>query len=745
MPPSALPRPGTTRAIRALVNYLTGTLLMSTLRALRRPALVFGLVLVACGSDGEARTTTPLTDAPTFSPPAGTYSSPTGVELNCTTPEAVIFFTTDGSLPSAAATRFTGSIPLAASGLLRAIAVAPGRQPSAVSEAKYVIAPPIAPEPPTFNPPAGLYATAQSVSVDAATPGAEIFYTVDGSVPTASSPRYAGPIPVAESVTLQAIAVLPGLGDGSISSARYVIDPVALDPPTAYHVNSVGGMDSGPGTLAHPLRTIAALLSKPLQDTKYIYLARGSAWREEIRGLPPGVNVVAYGAGERPLLDASDIIPASAWVKTVGSSSTYSTLWTLQAGHYHGVWEDGVRLSRASSIAECDATPGSYYSVFPASGGPDLVYVHAVDDSDPATSGRVYEMRKRGTGITGARGGSIIGIQARRNANPDGSILSFSYAKDCLAEDGGKHNFWVEGLAEDCYARGNEPPPTYGGSTLFVSFPSGNGPQIGGSRVATYRRCHAMGVGDPNSLGYYHHTNGGTDKWARVVYEDCTAEDLASGFSGADALQVVYRNPSTRRSTIGIATSADNVFVLGGTLNGTGAPPSMSRAVLVSTSLTMLGTRIIGSANSNLGMVLSQGGAIDIRNCTFSWRDCGGFYWMALYKGAGTSAVFRSNIVSGANHGFAVLAGSVDAGGNDYFGSMDFRIGGKSWATFSDYRAANPGLDESSITSDPLFTGDVGSGDTSIDAASEAYLLGAGADAPGVADAVEALYRALVP
>jgi chitinase len=61
---------------------------------------------------------------------------------------------------------------------------------------------------PTFDPPAGAYSSPQSVAISCATPGATIFYTTDGSIPTITSTRYSAPVLVSVSETIQAIAVI---------------------------------------------------------------------------------------------------------------------------------------------------------------------------------------------------------------------------------------------------------------------------------------------------------------------------------------------------------------------------------------------------------------------------------------------------------------------------------------------------------------------------------------------------------
>ena len=61
---------------------------------------------------------------------------------------------------------------------------------------------------PVFNPASGKYATAQTITLSDATPGAVIYYTTDGTQPTSGSAVYQSPITVSTSQVLQAIAVV---------------------------------------------------------------------------------------------------------------------------------------------------------------------------------------------------------------------------------------------------------------------------------------------------------------------------------------------------------------------------------------------------------------------------------------------------------------------------------------------------------------------------------------------------------
>jgi hypothetical protein len=77
---------------------------------------------------------------------------------------------------------------------------------------------------PTFSVAAGTYTTAQAVSISDSTPGATIYYTTNGTTPTASSTQYGGAITVAASETIQAIAVTLGYGTSAVASATYTIN-----------------------------------------------------------------------------------------------------------------------------------------------------------------------------------------------------------------------------------------------------------------------------------------------------------------------------------------------------------------------------------------------------------------------------------------------------------------------------------------------------------------------------------------
>ncbi|HUI62399.1 MAG TPA: chitobiase/beta-hexosaminidase C-terminal domain-containing protein [Steroidobacteraceae bacterium] len=78
-------------------------------------------------------------------------------------------------------------------------------------------------EPPQIAPPGGAYGAPVEVSLHDAEPGAEIRYTLDGSLPTASDARYEGPVKVTGSTVLRARAFKDGYTRSIVSQAIFIV------------------------------------------------------------------------------------------------------------------------------------------------------------------------------------------------------------------------------------------------------------------------------------------------------------------------------------------------------------------------------------------------------------------------------------------------------------------------------------------------------------------------------------------
>ena len=76
---------------------------------------------------------------------------------------------------------------------------------------------------PIFSPAPGSYAAAQSVTLSTTTSGAAIYYTTDGSTPTASSALYSNAIQISATSTIKGLTVASGYSNSSVSTGTYTI------------------------------------------------------------------------------------------------------------------------------------------------------------------------------------------------------------------------------------------------------------------------------------------------------------------------------------------------------------------------------------------------------------------------------------------------------------------------------------------------------------------------------------------
>ncbi len=97
---------------------------------------------------------------------------------------------------------------------------------------------------PEIYPAGGVVSSSGSITISTRTLGAAINYTIDGSVPTTSSPLYTGPIQLAASTTINAIASEPGLNNSAVASATFTVDSsspiVSVTAPASGQIVAAG-------------------------------------------------------------------------------------------------------------------------------------------------------------------------------------------------------------------------------------------------------------------------------------------------------------------------------------------------------------------------------------------------------------------------------------------------------------------------------------------------------------------------
>ena len=159
-----------------------------------------------------------------FDPAPGSYSMAQTVAVTTTTPDAVIRYALDGSVPEASSPAYEAPILVDSTTTVTARAFKAGWLPSPATSGTYSIES-VAVATPLFNPPGGAYAAGRSVAVSVATAGSTVHYTTSGLDPTESDPVIAsgGSIPLTRSTRLKARAWKAGLDPSPVATADFAV------------------------------------------------------------------------------------------------------------------------------------------------------------------------------------------------------------------------------------------------------------------------------------------------------------------------------------------------------------------------------------------------------------------------------------------------------------------------------------------------------------------------------------------
>lgn len=209
----------------------------------------------------------PKVATPTFVPSAGEVLSGTAVTITCATEGADIYYTTDGSTPSAESTKYTTPIEITAATTIKAIGIATDYQDSSVVTAAYTIGQPTA-EAPTFVPNGGEVSKGSTVTLSTTTPGGVIHYTTNGSTPTASSPTYTDPIVINANTTIKALTIADGYKNSSVVTKNFTVPAVTL----YRYVGDYNMVDDGEGDVDPRYKITSANAST---------IITGLSWLEE--------------------------------------------------------------------------------------------------------------------------------------------------------------------------------------------------------------------------------------------------------------------------------------------------------------------------------------------------------------------------------------------------------------------------------------------------------------------------------
>ncbi len=241
---------------------------------------------------------------PVFSPAAGTYNDTVDVSITCATADATIYYTTDGSVPSATnGEQYIDGLPfeLVDTTTVKAIAVRHSDFDSAVATATYTVVdtPAITVAAPVFKPKPGKYFDYVEVLMTSATPGAKIYYTTDGSTPIVSPDYVFDPTVLeflVETTTIKAVAARPGDTTSTMSVGKFTVLPL---PAPKLKVKAKAAFKvTKPKLTIRGTSTFAEEVDYVIGKGKKAKKAKGVAnWVIKAK-LKPGLNVISiYASG----------------------------------------------------------------------------------------------------------------------------------------------------------------------------------------------------------------------------------------------------------------------------------------------------------------------------------------------------------------------------------------------------------------------------------------------------------------
>ena len=196
---------------------------------------------------------------------------------------------------------------------------------------------------PTFTPPAGTYADAQTVTISTATSGATIRYTTDGSVPSETHGTVGNSVLINSSTPLNAIAYESGFNDSSVATANYTIG--TSQQVVAPTFSPAGGTYSSPQSVTIATATPGATIR---------YTTNGITPSETVGNVYGGpvaigstcnLQAIAYEAG---FTDS----PVTSETYTINSTLTTVTYEAETSGHTTSGPLSSVQTDKNSSGGE---------------------------------------------------------------------------------------------------------------------------------------------------------------------------------------------------------------------------------------------------------------------------------------------------------------------------------------------------------------------------------------------------------
>ncbi|OHD07011.1 MAG: hypothetical protein A2086_00430 [Spirochaetes bacterium GWD1_27_9] len=171
---------------------------------------------------------------PTFSPLGGIFDDVQTITISCSTPDAKIVYTIDGSTPSRTnGIPYTNTFVVNSFVIIKALAYKDDVADSNIVRSAYsfkVSTPQIIPN-------GGKFPFEKTVELTNTTKDSIIYYTTNGANPSSSSSRYTTPISISSSMTIKTIAYRYGWSYSDVATANFTFEaetPLFYPPSATY-------------------------------------------------------------------------------------------------------------------------------------------------------------------------------------------------------------------------------------------------------------------------------------------------------------------------------------------------------------------------------------------------------------------------------------------------------------------------------------------------------------------------------
>jgi len=230
----------------------------------------------------------------TITPAGGTFSSTQTVAITEAIPGATIYYSASGVLNTNGFVPYTGPIALSIGGseTITAYATETGYDQSSYTTVNFLLNLPVAPTP-VISPTGGVFAGMQTVTITDTASAAAIYYTTDGTQPSANSAVYSGSIQVSSSGTIAAIAGGNGYSLSPATTAQFFIQ--SSQSRYIYTVAGSGfwgfGGDGGPA----PMAVLNDPTNTAVDSAGNLYIA--DAGNQLVRRVDASTGIISTVAG----------------------------------------------------------------------------------------------------------------------------------------------------------------------------------------------------------------------------------------------------------------------------------------------------------------------------------------------------------------------------------------------------------------------------------------------------------------